>query len=174
MGTGQPPMVDTQQMPIDGIPDDLPPQQPPQMVQQPPMQAPNPNDPDSSPEMSLLWDAWHRRVAENIFQRFNFFAKAAFRRSPPLMSSVSYVVTRDGRIMNLQVQQKSPNVLFNVLVFQAVKSLDGDLSILQFPQGSRRQFVPKSGVFTQNYGGQEGFRHTTGDEERIRQQQVMR
>ncbi len=126
----------------------------------------NPNDPDSSPDMQLAWDMWHKRVAQCIFERFNFFAKAAFSRSPPLMSKLSYVVTRDAHITNINMPQKGSNVLFNVLVFQSVKSLDGDMSILQFPEGSRRMYVPKTGTFTQNYGA-EGFRYTIGDHETV-------
>jgi hypothetical protein len=127
------------------------------------------NDPDSSPDMQLLWDMWHKRVAEAIYQRFNFLAKLGFKHSPPLLCQVSYVVTRDGHINNVQIQQKSPNILFNMIVSQTVKSLDGDVNLLTFPQGSRRSFVPKVGTFTQNYGN-DGFKYTTGDKETINQQ----
>lgn len=136
-------------------------QPPPQMQQQ--MQ---PQDPDSSPEMQVAWDLWHKRVASAIYTRFNFLAKLAFRHSPPLLCQVSYVVSRDGQIQNIQVQQKSTNVLFNVIVFQTVKSLNGDINLLQFPPGSRRMFVPKLGTFTQNYGG-DGFKYTVGDRETL-------
>lgn len=127
-------------------------------------------DPDESPEMQLAWDAWHRRVAEAIYTRFNFLAKLGFRRSPPLLCRVSYVVTRDGHIQNVQVQEKASNVLFNVIVYQTVKSLDGDVNLLMFPQGSRRMYVQKFGVFTQNYGG-DGFKYTTGDRETLKGRQ---
>jgi hypothetical protein len=142
----------------------------PAAAQQPAMPPPpafNPNDPDTSPDMQLAWDLWHKRVAQSIFERFNFFAKAAFRNSPPLMAKLTYTVTRDGHIMNLNMPQKANNVLFNVLVHQSVKSLEGDMSILAFPEGSRRMWVPKSGTFTQNYGGGEGFRYTVGDRETV-------
>jgi hypothetical protein len=86
------------------------------------------------------------------------------------MAKLTYTVTRDGHIMNINMPQKSTNILFNVLVFQSVKSLDGDMSILAFPEGSRRMMVPKSGVFTQNYGNQAGFRYTVGDQETVRGQ----
>ncbi len=167
-GQQQTPMVAPNNMPIDGAPDDIPEQVPQKPLQA--MQNYNPNDPDSSPDMQLAWDAWHKRVAATIFERFNFFARAAFRHSPPLLSNLGYVVTRDGHITNLQMSQKSNNVLFNVLVYQSVKSLEGDLSVLQFPQGSRRQFVQKWGTFTQNYGN-EGFRYTIGDKETIGRRQ---
>lgn len=138
-------------------------------MQQPPQPFVNKargNDPDSSPEMQLAWDQWHHRVAEAIYQRFNFLAKLGFKHSPPLLCQVAYVVSRDGHIQNVQVQQKSTNALFNIIVYQTVKSLDGDINLLQYPPGSRRQFVPKVGTFTQNYGG-DGFKYTVGDRETV-------
>jgi hypothetical protein len=128
----------------------------------------DPNDPDSSPDMQLLWDIWHKRVAATIFDRFNFFAKAAFKNSPPLLCQVGYVVTRDGQIKDVNVRKPSSNGMFNVMVCQAVKSLNGDMTVLQFPQGSRRMFVPKVGDFMKNYGTPDGFRHQTGDQEFIK------
>lgn len=161
----QNPMAARPQSDLGGEPDNIPMQlqQPMQMPQQP---AFNPNDPDSSPDMQLAWDIWHKRVAAVIFERFNFFARAAFKHSPPLMARLSYDVTRDGQIINVSMAQKSNNVLFNVLVFQAVKSLNGDQNVLPYPQGSRRMSVHKTGTFTQNYG-QEGFRYQVGDTERV-------
>ena len=153
--------------PFEGEEEPMPMQQPPPPPMQPRAQQQDPEM--ANPEMALAWDQWHRRVAEAIYTRFNFLAKLAFRRSPPLLCQVGYNVTRDGHIQNVQVQQKSPNVLFNVVVFQTVKSLDGDYNLLQFPPGSRRQFVPKVGTFTQNYGG-DGFKYTVGDTERLQQQ----
>ena len=135
-------------------------------TQNQPQTAANPNDPDSSPEMQLAWDAWHHRVAEAIFQRFNFFARAAFKYSPPLAVRVSYVVTRDGQVRDVKLLDKSTNVMYNGLISQVVKSIGGDTALLQFPSGSRRQTVEKFGTFTQNYGA-EGFRYTTGDRETI-------
>jgi hypothetical protein len=152
--------------PFEGEGENLPPMPIPQ---QPPPSRVMQNDPDSSAEMQLAWDMWHKRVAEAIYTRFNFLAKVAFRRSSPLLCKISYVVTRDGQIQNIQIQEKATNVLFNVIVFQTVKSLNGDIALLQFPQGSRRMYVPKNGTFTQNYGN-DGFKYTTGDMERYRQQ----
>jgi hypothetical protein len=144
-------------------------QQPPPHMAPPqaPRQAPvNPNDPDSTPEMQLLWDAWHRRVAGEIFTRFNLFAKAAFKYSRPLQAVVTYRVTRDGRVEDVHLVKSSANLFFNLLITQVVKSLNGNVALLQYPPGSRRQVVQKSGTFTQNVGTV-GFRHQTGDAERI-------
>lgn len=121
------------------------------------------NDPDSSPEMQLAWDEWHHRVAEAIFERFKFFANKAFAANPMLVARVSYVVTRDGRIGNVQFAQKSPNIMFNALIIQCIKSINGDQALLQFPQGSRRVTVDKFGVF--DMAGRGAFRYTVGDRE---------
>lgn len=145
------------------------PQQPParQQPMQPRMgQAPPNQDPDDTPEMQLLWDAWHRRVAGEIFTRFNLFAKAAFRHSPPLVAVVTYRVSRDGRVDNVQLVKGSTNLFFNLLITQVVKSMNGNTALLQYPPGSRRQIVEKVGTFSQNVGT-EGFSHQTGDAERI-------
>jgi hypothetical protein len=127
------------------------------------------DDPDQSAEMQLAWDSWHRRVAEEIFARFNVIAKSAFKFSPPLQCRVNYVVTSTGQIGNVQVEQKSSNMFFNLLVLTVLKSVHGDETLLKFPNGSRRTIVSKQGVFLQNYG-REGFRHTVGDAELLRSQ----
>lgn len=164
-GQGQRPLQGMQPRtnPFDGEGEPMPVMQQPMPARQAQQRPP---DPDNSPEMQVAWDLWHKRVASAIYTRFNFLAKLAFRHSPPLLCQVGYVVTRDGQIQNIQVQQKSTNVLFNVIVFQTVKSLNGDINLLQFPPGSRRMFVPKSGTFTQNYGG-DGFKYTVGDRESL-------
>lgn len=127
------------------------------------------NDPDGgSAEMQLLWDAWHKRVAESIFTRFNSLAQMAFKHSPPLACQVSYVVARDGRVGNVQVLQKSSNPIFNTMLLGVINSMNGN-PVLEYPPNSRRQFVEKTGTFTWNYG-QQGFKYTTGDQERIQQQ----
>lgn len=129
----------------------------------------NRNDPDSgSAEMQLLWDAWHKRVAESIFTRFNSLAQMAFKHSPPLACQVSYMVARDGRVGNVQVLQKSSNPIFNTMLLGVINSMNGN-PVLEYPPNSRRQFVEKTGTFTWNYG-QQGFKYTTGDQERIQQQ----
>ena len=122
---------------------------------------------EEGPEMQVAWDAWHRRVGEAVFNRFNQMAKAAFKYSDQLACKVSYTVTRDGQIKDIKVLDQSPNIMFNTLVTTALKSLSGDIDLLQFPEGSRRQEVEKIATFTQNYGV-DGFRSTVGDKEEVR------
>lgn len=126
-------------------------------------------DPDESPEMQLAWDAWHQRVAQAIFGRFNFFAKAAFHFCPPLRCRVSYVVTCNGVIKDVQLTETSNNMFFNLLVGTVLKSINGDTALLRFPEGSRRTQVQKCGLFLNNYG-RRGFSYTTGDREVLSQQ----
>jgi hypothetical protein len=139
--------------------------QPPQVAAVPPNF--DPADPDSSPDMVLAWDIWHHRVAQAIFERFELITKAAFRRSGPLLAKMTYEVTRDHHIINMTMPEKSTNPLFNVAVYQAVKSVEGDAGILEFPQGSRRMVAFKPCTFMWNYGN-EGFKYITGDRETIR------
>lgn len=164
---------------FDGIPEqpgsDLPPefvpqQQQPQTSMLPPRTLP-PNlqrqDPDSSPELKIAWDEWHKRVAQAIYVRYNAMAQLAFRYSRPLEAYVSYTVTRDGRIINVQLQRKSPNIAYNTMILLVVNSISGQKDLLTFPQGSRRMTVEKGGMFMQNCGAQ-GFKYITGDGETIR------
>ena len=142
---------------------------PNQLMLQPPQQA-NPNDPDAhSPQLQLAWDQWHRAVAEEIFRRFDGLAQRAFAQSRPLACRVAYTVTNTGIITNVRMIQKSPNIVFNSMLLMVLKSMNGN-PILSFPQGSRRQFVEKTGTFSRNFGIQ-GFKYTTGDRETVKQQQ---
>jgi hypothetical protein len=124
------------------------------------------NDPDKSQAMMLLWDAWHKRVAETIYTRFNSSAQMFFKHSPPLACQVSYMVARDGRIGNVRVLQPSNNPIYNTMLLTVIKSMAGN-PVLEYPPNSKRQFVEKSGTFTWNYSGGQGFKYFTGDKEQI-------
>lgn len=136
---------------------------PQQMLQ--PMQQGHANDPDSAPQMQVQWELWHRRVAEAIFVRFDGVAQRAFANSRPIACHAAYTVTRDKQITNVRLLQKSNNIVFNSMLLMVLKSMNGN-PILEFPPGSRRQFVEKTGTFSRNYGVQ-GFKFTTGDQETI-------
>lgn len=140
----------------------------------PPPQQFNPNDPDSSPELQIAWNEWHRRVAAAVYERYSTMANAAFYRSPPMAAAAAYIVTRDGHIANSHLTQKNGNPIYNAIVLTAINSLNGNMAVLAFPQGSRRMTVDKSATFTQNYGPQQGFKYQMGDQETIRQQQQQR
>jgi len=126
------------------------------------------NDPEKTAAMQLAWDEWHRRVAEAVYQRFITMSHSAFKYSSPLAAYVSYTVTRDGRVINVQLQQRSSNVAFNAMIMMVVNSMSGQRDLLVFPPGSRRMTVEKGGMFTENYGPQQGFKFTTNDRETIR------
>jgi hypothetical protein len=129
------------------------------------------NDPDAaSPELQVAWDIWHKNVAMQIYQRFDGIAQKFFH-GRPLACQVAYAVTRDGRVINVRMLQKSPNIMFNSSLLLVINSMRGN-PVLQFPMGSRRQVVEKTATFTRNYGVQ-GFKHQIGDQERIRQQNMQ-
>jgi len=143
------------------------PQQPQQQMM-PPQQAKPPLTAEEAYEATLGWDKWHHDVAQVIFQRYNSAAELAFQSSPPLRGVVAYTVTRDGRILNVHVTERSPNVIFNTMLLGCVNSVAGD-PVLQFPQGTHRQTVDKVSVFTWRYG-HEGFKYIQGDNEHYKQQ----
>jgi len=125
-------------------------------------------DPDNTTEMQLAWELWHKRVAENVFQRWNSVATSMFRNCPGLRVGLTYVVTRDGHVKDLRIV-KSPDPMFNSIAIQAVKALDGDVALLQFPEGSRRMMVSKQASFSKNAGDPpNSMRYTTGDRETVR------
>jgi len=148
------------------------PQQPMNGQQPPPMQGnARQADPNEEPELKLQWDAWHKNVAMTIYQRFSTLSNRFFARGQPLRAIVAYSVTRDGHIVNAHLTEKSPNIIYNTMVLTVVNSINGDIGVLAFPQGSRRFSVEKSGDFTVNWGPNEGFKSTTGDRETIQGQQ---
>ncbi|CAM6001826.1 unnamed protein product [Sphagnum balticum] len=138
---------------------------------QPPQGTPRQADANEEPELKLQWDAWHKNVALTIYQRFSTLSNRFFAHGQPLRAIVAYSVTRDGRIVNAHLTEKSPNIIYNTMVLTVVNSINGDIGVLAFPQGSRRFSVEKSGDFTVNWGPQEGFRSTIGDAETVRVQQ---
>jgi len=122
---------------------------------------------DNSAQMKLLWDAWHKRVAETIYSRFNQSAQTFFKRSQPLSCQVSYMVARDGRVGQVRVLQPSSNPIYDTMLVTVIKSIQHN-PVLEYPPNSQRQFVEKSGTFTWNYSGSGvGFRFLTGDQEKI-------
>lgn len=149
--------------PGQGIIDTVPPEflPPPQqnMLPVPPKQVTG--DPDASRRMQIAWELWHRRLAENVYFRFNSAAKMFHR---PLYAEVAYDVTADGRVINIRLLRRSPDMIFNATLLGVIKTLQGN-SILRFPEGSRRQIVAKRGVFTRNWGNPDGYKFQTGDVE---------
>lgn len=111
-------------------------------------------DPDTSNERLLLsWDEWHKRVAEAIFIRFDAYAQKAFTR--PLSCQAAYTVTRDRQITNVRLLQKSPNTVFNSMLLLVLKSMNGN-PILDYPAGSQRLSVEKTGTFAVGVGRRGG------------------
>lgn len=125
-----------------------------------------PDNKPESKEIELAWDAWHKRLAEAIYARFDFLALQKFEDSPPLGVKIRYVVTKDGRIDGLTVVQKSSNMMFDALACHAIMWQARKPDLLKFPEGSNRQSVEKFATFTQNMGD-EGYKATEGDKETV-------
>lgn len=104
---------------------------------------------DASPEMRVAWDEWHKRVARSIFHSFYTLANVAFTRSTGLVAAAAYTVTSDGRILNARVTKPSSNPIFDSLILKAINRQNGNSQMLQFPAGSKRDQVEKSGTFQQ-------------------------
>lgn len=123
----------------------------------------DPNDPDAANQQLLIaWEQWHYRVAAKIFQKFDGVASRMFSRA--LQAEVAYDVTADGRIINVKVLRKSPDMIYNMTLYTVVKSLQGD-PILAFPNGSRRMVVAKRGVFYFGTMKESGFKYHKNDVE---------
>ncbi|MBZ0185613.1 MAG: hypothetical protein K8F91_05115, partial [Candidatus Obscuribacterales bacterium] len=141
-----------------------------QMIRQTPTAAVDPNDPDSSQEMQLAWDQWHQKVAESIYFKFNALAKTAFARSRSrLACRVAYTVNRNHQLGNIRMLQNSPNLIFNTMVYGVLKSMNNN-QLLEFPMGSRRMTVEKTGTFLWNFQ-MDGYKYQTNDRETIQQRQ---
>lgn len=125
-----------------------------------------PNDPDSSQELMLAWDDWHKRVAEAVFIKVQTLAGTALMRSPPLMAQVGYTVSKDGRIGNVQMLQPSQNSFYDEIIMTAVRSMETS-PLLQFPPGSKRMTVQKFSTFQHNWGGPSGYRYLMNDQETV-------
>jgi hypothetical protein len=81
---------------------------------------------------------------------------AAFKRSRPMAAVAAYTVTSGGRILNARLTQANMNPIYNAIVLTAINSMNGNMQILQFPQGSRRNMVDKAGTFIHNSGSGQG------------------
>lgn len=134
----------------------------------PPM---NRQDPEMSEHMQLQWDLWHKRVAEAIFVKFDSRAQVQFAASKPLACEASYTVTANGQIRDIRLLRKSDSFAYNAMLLQVLQEMNGN-PILQFPPGTQRQMVAKTGTFSRNCGVN-GFKHTTNDRETISQRRPM-
>jgi len=116
----------------------------------------------SQSEFKAQWDAWHKRVAALIYTRFNSSAQKLFKKSPPLLCQVGYMIASDGRVGQVRVLQPSTNPVYDAMLLTTIKSIAHD-PILVFPHGSKRQFIEKSATFTWNKSGGSYGRNSVGN-----------
>lgn len=111
------------------------------------------HNPDTSEEMKAAWEAWRKRVSEELFWRFTEVSRFEFKNSTPMLAQVRYTVDDAGKIDNVKLVKKSWSPQFNSLVLSVIDSI-GDDPILKFPAGSERQTVEKTDIFSANYGAE--------------------
>lgn len=107
-------------------------------------------DLDKSAQMQMRWDEWHKQLANTVYERFNAAATQLFKHSPAISCQISYMVASDGRIGNVRILQPSANPIFNTVLVNIIRSMQGN-PVLAFPSGSHRKFVEKTGTFTWNH-----------------------
>jgi hypothetical protein len=86
------------------------------------------------------WTSWKRNIEEVVTSRVSWFADKHLDRSRPLRVTVSYQVTVEKRIVNVEVIRKSDSPLFNKLVVRGVQSMSGD-ELLKFPSNGEGKDV---------------------------------
>jgi len=132
--------------------------QAPRKSEEPPRLRPKQSDDDAERGIAwaelhkgIAWDQWHKRVSNAISQRFCTLANTAFPHpDKPIIAVAVYTVTRDGRILNARIIQSDRNPIYNALCLSAITSLNRNLEILQFPQGSVRMTVEQEYTFNLN------------------------
>ena len=103
----------------------------------------------ASPKPSKLeWDMWHKSVAEAVYQKYRIDIKNA-NLHEHLIAKVSYTVTKNRKIINLKLVEKSKSKKFNKIILTAINSISNSHH-LKFPKFSTKKFVSKSGTFIWN------------------------
>jgi len=102
-------------------------------------------DPDTSTEIKSAWVAWHKNLDNAIADRFSKIATKHYDKGS-LTCQISYTISRAGRVTNLRLLEKSPNLLFNSSGLLVLHSMQGSPQ-LAFPNGSRRTVVNKVTTF---------------------------
>lgn len=103
-----------------------------------------------SPSLQKDWEVWRQRLNDTNEQRIRFLSKVACKHSLPTLVKVSFVVTSEGQIRDIRFVEKSSKLL-SVIVWQTVKSLDGDKKLLSFPEGSQRTRVSDTVTLRHNF-----------------------
>ncbi len=102
--------------------------------------------PNTEGESQRAWKIWHHQIDELLIKRgTELFGKFGCYGS--LTCVVHYVVTKDGKIVKVELSEKTANMIFNALAEAIVKSLQDD-PVLLFPVGSNAEQVEKAIIFT--------------------------
>jgi len=83
---------------------------------------------------SPAWKTWYAAIDKALAERFTSVS-GMFSYGPALRAMIRYSVTKDKQITDVRVDQKSPNLMFNIAVQGVVNSLNND-PLLQLPDGN--------------------------------------
>ena len=103
---------------------------------------------DTTAAQRFAWKAWERRVFKAVNDRFKMSMRREFRFYPYLVAIADYSVTKQGRIINVQISQSSSNASFDDLLITTIKSFDGNTKLLAFPSDSNREAIRKLDTFS--------------------------
>lgn len=102
-------------------------------------------------EAGIDWNTWQKRVDLAIQKRSENSCASCVGLSPWLIAKVIFVVTKAGEIKRVTVIETSRHRLFDAIVCQSVRSVNRDMALLAFPQGSTKDFIIKTGSYAAPY-----------------------
>jgi outer membrane biosynthesis protein TonB len=103
---------------------------------------------DTTAKMRFAWEAWDRRVFKAVNAHLTMSMRRELRFYPYLVAVAEYSVTKEGRIINVQISRSSSNASFDDLLITTIKSFDGNTKLLAFPSDSNREAIRKLDTFS--------------------------
>jgi hypothetical protein len=92
----------------------------------------------------LAWEHWFFDLRSAIQKEVEARCMAAsFRRSHSLVTSATFVVSKDGQVTRLELVQQSANNTFDSIVTDSITAMKGS-QLLKFPEGANCEFIDVS------------------------------
>ena len=104
-------------------------------------------DPDEGRNMAAAWGRWRQQVDAMMQERFAKNADAMFKDNFHLVAKYQYVVTKDGRIGNVHLLERSVDRRYDLWVAATTIFKAAHDPVLEFPKGTMRELVENTGVF---------------------------
>lgn len=92
----------------------------------------------------LAWEHWFFDLRSAIQKEVEARCMAAsIRRSPDLVTSATFVVSKEGQVTRLELVQQSAKNAFDLIVTDSITAMK-DSQLLKFPEGANREFIDVS------------------------------